>query len=51
VIPADHKWFAHVLIAEIVVKTLEDLDLAFPKLTRGQRQALAQARGRLTGER
>jgi PPK2 family polyphosphate:nucleotide phosphotransferase len=51
VIPADHKWFAHVLIAEIVVKTLEDLDLAFPKLTRSQRQALSQARGRLTGER
>ena len=51
VIPADHKWFAHVLIAEIVVKTLEDLDLTFPKLTRSQRQELARARRRLTGQR
>jgi PPK2 family polyphosphate:nucleotide phosphotransferase len=51
VIPADHKWFAHVLIAEIIVKTLENLDLTFPKLTRGQRQELSQARRRLTGER
>ena len=44
VIPADHKWFAHALVAEIVVKTLEDLDLAFPKVGRSQRQALMHAR-------
>jgi PPK2 family polyphosphate:nucleotide phosphotransferase len=48
VIPADHKWFAHVLIAEIILETLEDLDLAFPKLTSSQRHELARARRRLT---
>jgi hypothetical protein len=48
VIPADHKWFAHVLIAEIIVKTLEDLDLAFPKLTSSQRRELSRARRLLT---
>jgi PPK2 family polyphosphate:nucleotide phosphotransferase len=47
VIPADHKWFAHALIAEILVKTLEDLDLAFPTLTAGRRRELAEARRRL----
>jgi len=50
VIPADHKWFAHVLIAEIILKTLQDLDLAFPKLTSRQRRELRQARRRLTHE-
>jgi PPK2 family polyphosphate:nucleotide phosphotransferase len=50
VIPADHKWFAHVLIAEIVVKTLEDLDLSFPKLDSSRRRDLARARRRLMSE-
>ena len=50
VIPADHKWFAHVLIGEIILETLEDLDLTFPKLTSRQRRELQQARRRLTHE-
>jgi PPK2 family polyphosphate:nucleotide phosphotransferase len=50
VIPADHKWFAHVLIAEIILQTLEDLDLAFPKLTSSQRRELRRARRRLARE-
>jgi PPK2 family polyphosphate:nucleotide phosphotransferase len=51
VIPADHKWFAHTLIAEIIVKTLEDLDLSFPRLTASRRRELARARRRLIGDR
>jgi PPK2 family polyphosphate:nucleotide phosphotransferase len=49
VIPADHKWFAHALIAEIVVQTLEDLDLAFPTMPPGRRRELRIARRRLLG--
>lgn len=49
VIPADHKWFAHVAIAEIVVKTLDDLDLAPPRLNASQRRGLAKARRILEG--
>ncbi len=30
VIPADHKWFSRVAIGEIIVKTLESLDLRYP---------------------
>jgi PPK2 family polyphosphate:nucleotide phosphotransferase len=47
VIPADHKWFAHVVIAEIIVDTLDGLDLTFPKLSAARRRALAQARRQL----
>ena len=51
VIPADRKWYARALVAEIVVKALEDLDLAFPKLTRSRKLELARARRRLVKER
>ena len=51
VIPADHKWYARALVAEIVVKTLEELDLAFPKLTKARRLELARARRRLDVDR
>jgi PPK2 family polyphosphate:nucleotide phosphotransferase len=47
VIPADHKWFAHVLIAEIIVRALDDLYLAVPTLSPKQRRDLAGARRRL----
>jgi PPK2 family polyphosphate:nucleotide phosphotransferase len=31
VVPADHKWFARVVIGSIIVATLERLDLHFPR--------------------
>ena len=49
VIPADYKWFAHAVIAEILFKTLSDLDLRYPPLTPMQRREMAQARRQLTG--
>jgi PPK2 family polyphosphate:nucleotide phosphotransferase len=50
VVPADHKWFAHTLVADIVVKALDDLDLRIPKLTQKQRRELREARRRLLRE-
>jgi PPK2 family polyphosphate:nucleotide phosphotransferase len=44
VIPADHKWFARLLIADLVVEALETLDLAYPKLTDAQKRDLAEGR-------
>jgi PPK2 family polyphosphate:nucleotide phosphotransferase len=44
VIPADHKWFAQVLVADIIVEALEDLDLSFPSPDANQRRLLARAR-------
>src|SRR5262249_48548901 len=44
VIPADHKWFAHYLVAKIIVDKLESLNLAFPKITAEQKKSLEKAR-------
>jgi polyphosphate kinase 2 (PPK2 family) len=30
VIPADHKWYRNLAISEIIVDTLEKLDMSFP---------------------
>jgi hypothetical protein len=39
VVPADHKWFARMLIATVIVDVLDRLHLDFPKPDRaGQRQ-------------
>jgi PPK2 family polyphosphate:nucleotide phosphotransferase len=35
VIPADHKWFRNLAVAEILVEALESLDLRFPKPAKG----------------
>jgi PPK2 family polyphosphate:nucleotide phosphotransferase len=47
VVPADHKWFARLVIARLVVDALESLDLKFPKPSQANRDALAEARRRL----
>jgi PPK2 family polyphosphate:nucleotide phosphotransferase len=50
VVPADHKWFTRLVIAELIVEALESLALSYPKLSRTQRRALAEARKRLASE-
>ena len=47
VIPADNKWFTRLAIANIVIDTLESLDLEFPPLDRRKQRELALARRRL----
>ncbi len=47
IVPADHKWFARLTIAELVVEALESLDLGYPKLSKAQLTVLADARKRL----
>jgi PPK2 family polyphosphate:nucleotide phosphotransferase len=49
IVPADHKWYAHLVVAGAVVKALDRLDLKFPQITREQREALARAREQLQG--
>jgi hypothetical protein len=48
VIPADHKWFVQALVADIIVDTLERLDLSWPKPDAKRRRELAEARRQLT---
>jgi len=50
VVPADHKWFTRLVIADLVVEALEGLDLQFPKLSKPQVKGLADARKRLAAE-
>jgi PPK2 family polyphosphate:nucleotide phosphotransferase len=51
VIPADHKWFMRMAVAEVIVETLESLDLEFPVLSDEKRNELAQARTLLEEEK
>jgi PPK2 family polyphosphate:nucleotide phosphotransferase len=51
IIPADHKWFTRVAIADVIVDHLEKLDLEYPKVAKAQQEALASARARLRRDR
>jgi PPK2 family polyphosphate:nucleotide phosphotransferase len=50
IIPADHKWFSRTAIADIIVKKLKSLDLAFPTVDDEQKARLEQAREALVNE-
>ena len=47
VIPSDKKWFARLAISEIICQTLADLKLAYPKVTKEQKQLLKEYRQKL----
>ncbi len=48
VVPADHKWFTRVVVAEVIVEALESLDLAYPKVSYAKRKELAAVRTALS---
>ncbi len=50
VVPADHKWFTHLVVVTALIEALERLDLAFPKVSAEQHTALKAARARLEAE-
>ena len=47
VVPADNKWYTHLVVASAVIDALHSLNLEFPQLNREQRDALKQARQQL----
>jgi PPK2 family polyphosphate:nucleotide phosphotransferase len=47
VIPADNKWFTRLVVANIVIETLQGMDLRFPPLDRRKQRELNEARRRL----
>jgi PPK2 family polyphosphate:nucleotide phosphotransferase len=47
VVPADHKRYAHLIVAGAVIDALESLKLEFPKVTDDQREALDKAKKQL----
>jgi len=44
VIPADHKWFSRVAVADIIVQQLESLGLQYPTLPPQEAENLAKAK-------
>ena len=50
VVPADHKWFARVVIGSAIVSTLETLDLHFPRADKASLQEFKQVRKALLEE-
>jgi PPK2 family polyphosphate:nucleotide phosphotransferase len=51
VVPADHKWFTRLVVAEAVVEALAALDLQWPTVDRTKRKELEVARAELERER
>ena len=47
VVPADHKWFARLLVSRIVKKTLEEIDPQYPTLDEETRTSLSDYRAKL----
>jgi PPK2 family polyphosphate:nucleotide phosphotransferase len=44
VVPADHKWFTRLVVAEVIVEALESLELGYPKVSAAKRKELAAVR-------
>ncbi|MFL6820571.1 MAG: polyphosphate kinase 2 family protein [Bradyrhizobium sp.] len=50
VVPADHKWFARVVIGSTIVSTLESLQLHFPRAEKATLEEFKQVRKALENE-
>ncbi|HZS27319.1 MAG TPA: polyphosphate kinase 2 family protein [Candidatus Angelobacter sp.] len=51
VVPADHKWFTHIAVSSVVIQTLQELNLQFPKVDKDRRKGLQAAREALMKDR
>lgn len=51
VVPADKKWFTRLAVSEIIVKTLESMDLNYPDVTEQHKKELAEAKKILESEK
>ncbi len=43
VVPADHKWFTRMVVASVIIETLESLHLTFPRVDEAKRKELDAA--------
>jgi PPK2 family polyphosphate:nucleotide phosphotransferase len=51
VVPADRKWFTRLVVASVIVETLESLNLKFPEVAPEVRKEFAAARAALKNEK
>jgi len=50
VVPADHKWFSRLVVAQVLVDELKALNLKYPEITGEQKKELAAAKKQLEKE-
>ena len=50
VVPADNRWFTRLVVAAAIVEAVEELDLAYPKVSADQKKELTVLRDELTRE-
>ena len=50
VVPADKKWFTRLVVAEVIIETLESLDLRYPKVDSLKLKELDRVRDVLLAE-
>jgi hypothetical protein len=48
VVPADNKWFTHLVVSAAIVQTLNELKLSYPKVDGAKLKEIAAARKSLT---
>src|SRR5262249_53296374 len=51
VVPADHKWFARLVVSQVLVATLRELDPQYPEVDAPRRRELAKIRAALEREK
>lgn len=50
ILPADNKWFARLAALDIIIETLENMNLQFPEVSEEQKDALQEAKETLEKE-
>ena len=50
IIPADDKWYAHLLIGKIILEKLKDMDLRFPMISKEEEKLMILAKKQLEKE-
>jgi PPK2 family polyphosphate:nucleotide phosphotransferase len=50
IVPADNKWFAHLVVADVIVSKLKSLDLEYPRLSEEHMKDLLEAKQLLESE-
>ncbi|PTN09595.1 polyphosphate kinase 2 family protein [Mangrovibacterium marinum] len=50
IIPADNKWFTHVAIGNIIVETLQQMNIQMPEISSEEKDALKKAKKKLQNE-
>ncbi len=50
IVPADHKWYTHMVVADVIAAKLKSLNLKYPELNEQRREELMKAKELLESE-